>query len=127
NIFYVSAITYLLLQLISKIISISCVILKIEKLYSLINISALVLVFIIAYKQTEPLVKSLINDYLNNKNSTKSVFLLFNEIYQHSGLLLTTLIFLILFSGLSLLCLYCQITLIMISQSILMFLKASKE
>ncbi|HDJ2906004.1 TPA: hypothetical protein PP875_002609 [Staphylococcus aureus] len=102
NIFYVSAITYLLLQLISKIISISCVILKIEKLYSLINISALVLVFIIAYKQTEPLVKSLINDYLNNKNSTKSVFLLFNEIYQHSGLLLTTLIFLILFSGLSL-------------------------
>ena len=30
------------------------------------------------------------------------MFLLFNEIYQHSGLLLTTLIFLILFSGLSL-------------------------
>ncbi|MGW9965531.1 hypothetical protein [Staphylococcus hominis] len=94
NILYVSTVTYLLLQLISKMTSIVCSFFKIEKIYSLINITLLVIIFIIIYKRTESLTNSLVDDYINNENKTQSILLLFHESYQNFGFLLTTFIFL---------------------------------
>ncbi|MEJ7542837.1 hypothetical protein [Staphylococcus intermedius] len=96
DILYVSIVTYLLLQLISKITSIACSILKIEKIYSLVNITILVIIFVIIYKRTESLTSSLVNDYINNENKTRSILLLFNESYQNFGFMLTTFIFLLI-------------------------------
>lgn len=98
NILYVSTVTYLFLQLISKMTSIVCSLFKIEKIYSLINITLLVIIFIIIYKRTESLTNSLVDDYINNENKTRSILLLFNESYQNFGFLLTTFIFLLIVS-----------------------------
>ncbi|WP_194746632.1 hypothetical protein [Staphylococcus chromogenes] len=98
NILYVSSVTYLFLQLISKITSIFCSVFKIEKIYSLINITLLVIIFIVVYKRAESLTNSLVDDYINNENKTRSILLLFNESYQNFGFLLTTFIFLLIVS-----------------------------
>ncbi|PCF64401.1 hypothetical protein B5C02_12145 [Staphylococcus pseudintermedius] len=96
NIFYVSTVTYLVLQLISKIVSVVCSILKIEKLYFLVNISILLIIFIAIYKRSISLTKSLTDDYINHESKTQSVLLLFNDSYQNFGFLITTLIFVLL-------------------------------
>lgn len=96
NIFFVSTLTYLLLQLFSKVFAYACNVFNIEKIFSVLNISMLTIFFILIYKNTENVTKSIISDYINHENNTKNLALALNTIYENSGLTITTLIYIFL-------------------------------
>lgn len=94
NVFYMSTLTYVLLQLFSKTLAYACNILNIEKVFSVLNISMLTICFIFIYKNTESVTKNIINDYINHENNTNNLFLALNTCYENLGLTVTTLIYL---------------------------------
>lgn len=96
NLFYVSTFTYLVLQVISKIVSFLCSLLKIQKLFHIINLSILVLFFAVFLRKSEILVKNLANDLILNTNNTKDILLFFQQFHENSGFMLTTFLYLML-------------------------------
>ncbi|WP_335870944.1 hypothetical protein [Bacillus sp. 2205SS5-2] len=93
NLLYVSSFTYLALQVISKLTSFICYFFRISKMFHVINISILVLIFAMFFSQAQELVKKLANDFLLGTNEAKSFLLLFQNVHQEFGFLLTTLIY----------------------------------
>lgn len=96
NLIYASTFTYLLLQVISKVTSYICYFLRIPKLFHIINLSILVIIFAIFFNEAQGLVMKLANDFIQGTNEAKSFLLLFQHVHQEYGFLITTLMYLAL-------------------------------
>lgn len=96
NLIYVSTITYLVLQVISKITSYICSFFKIPKLFHIINLSILVFIFAMSFRESQGLITKLSNDFIQNTNQTKSFLLLFQQVHHQHGFLLTTFMYSVL-------------------------------
>jgi|SRR5579875_2062811 len=96
NLIYISTITYLVLQVISKIIAYICSCFKISKLFHFINLLILVLIFTRVFRESKELITKLSNDFIEKTNRTKSFLLLFQQVHHQYGFLITTLIYLII-------------------------------
>lgn len=95
NILYVSTFTYLILQLISKLTSFVCHITRIPKLFHIINISILALIFGILFREAQELVTKLADDFLNETNNTQSILLFWQNVHIDYGFIITTFIYFI--------------------------------
>jgi len=96
NLLYVSTITFLGLQVVSRIVSIACFYLRIQKLFHIINLSILVFIFSVFFKNAQSLVTDLSNDLIQGTNEADSLLLFFQKIHEEYGFLLTSLIYLTL-------------------------------
>ncbi|WP_217587598.1 hypothetical protein [Lentibacillus saliphilus] len=94
NLLYVSTLSYLMLQVISKLVSFACVSFRIPKLFHIINLSVLVFVFAVFFNESQLLVTGLANDLLQETNETKSILLFLQQFHQDHGLMFTTLVYL---------------------------------
>ncbi|WP_411954318.1 hypothetical protein ACKXGF_14055 [Alkalibacillus sp. S2W] len=94
NLLYVSTITYLGLQVVSRFVSFVCFHLHMQKLFHIINISILVLIFSVVFRKAQSLVTDLSNDLIQGTNETDSILLLFQLAHEEYGFLLTTIIYL---------------------------------
>jgi hypothetical protein len=95
NLLYMSTLTYLILQVISKFISFICSILHIPKLFHIINLSILVLIFAIFFSEAQVFVTDLANDFIQETNETESILLFLQEFHASNGFLLTTVLYLV--------------------------------
>lgn len=93
NLIYVSTFTYLVLQVISKIVSYFCYFMRIPKLFHVINLSILVFIFALFFREAQEIVKKLADDFISGTNEATSFLLLFQHVHQEYGFLPTTLIY----------------------------------
>lgn len=94
NLLYVSTFTYLLLQLLSKVISFVCYFFGIQKIFHIINISALTFTFAMFLGKAQTLVTNLSNDFVQGTNKTNSFLLFFQQTLLEHGFMITTLLYL---------------------------------
>ncbi|HSH23920.1 MAG TPA: hypothetical protein VLA13_00060 [Massilibacterium sp.] len=100
NLLYVSTLSYLILQVISKVVAFLCHLFRIPKLFHIFNLSILVLIFAVFFNEAQQLVKNLAYDLLQKTNETKSILLFLQQFHQEHGFWLTTLLYFILVIGL---------------------------
>ncbi|WP_025027082.1 hypothetical protein [Caldalkalibacillus mannanilyticus] len=93
NIFFVSTSIYLVLQLSSKLVSFICNLVNIPKLFHVINLSILFIIFTYFFREAQDLVTQLSQDYLGSTQKTESILLLWQKTLVEYGFLLTSLIY----------------------------------
>ncbi|MBT2617765.1 MULTISPECIES: hypothetical protein [unclassified Bacillus (in: firmicutes)] len=93
NLIYVSTFTYLVLQVISKMVSYICYFLRIPKLFHVLNLSILVFIFALFFREAQGVVKKLADDFTSGTNEATSFLLFFQYVHQEYGFLLTTIIY----------------------------------
>lgn len=100
HILYVSTLCYLVLQVISRLISLACNVFQISKLFHLINLSTLLFILVIVFREAQYLVTGLSDDFLNNTNETTSILLVLQQFHQSYGFMFTTLFYIGMVIGL---------------------------
>lgn len=95
NIFYASTLTYLIIQVVSKIISLILTKLKLDKVFHIVNISILVLIFTLFFREAQGLISDLSVDFVNGTNHSESLLLVLQNFHIEFGFLLTTLLYLL--------------------------------
>jgi len=94
NILYISTLSYLILQVISKLIASACYYLKLTKIFHIINISVLIIIFSIFLKEARQLVTNLSSDLLNKTESTRGILVWLQKFHAEYGFLKTTSLYL---------------------------------
>lgn len=97
NLVYVSTITYLSLQVISRLLSFLCYHLRIQKLYHIVNLAVLVFIFSLFFKNAQNLISDLSNDFIHGTQEADSILLIFQQLHESFGFWITTLIYLFIF------------------------------
>lgn len=93
NIFYVNILAFLILNIMSRILQYLCKVIKIKKVFPLLNIMFLAICFIFMYKYSQVVIRDIVSDFLNHSNETSNNILFLNNALHNWGFWVTTILF----------------------------------
>gem|GEM_PF-2609495 len=93
NILYGSTLTYMGVQLLSKSISYMLTKIRLIKIFHIVNVSVLVMIFVLFLKEAQQLITSLSVDFINGTRHSESLLLFLQDFHNDYGFGFTSLFY----------------------------------